>query len=48
MKLRYTERADEELDAAVAWYEAKRKGLGLEFLDSVEDALRELELNNIP
>ena len=42
MKIRYTDRANEELEAAVAWYESKRKGLGLEFLDSVEDALQRL------
>jgi len=38
MKIVYIDRAREELDAAVAWYESKRKGLGFEFLDSVEMA----------
>jgi plasmid stabilization system protein ParE len=42
MKIVYTDRANEELDAAVAWYESKRKGLGFEFLESVEEALKRL------
>ena len=42
MKIRYTDCASEELDAVVAWYESKRKGLGFEFLDSVENSLNRL------
>ncbi len=36
MNLLYTEQAIADLDRAVAWYEKQRKGLGLEFLVSVE------------
>ncbi len=36
MKLRYTDRAKEELDIAFGWYEGQRRRLGFEFLDCVE------------
>lgn len=42
MKIRYTDRASEELDSAFAWYESRRKGLGFEFLNSVENSLNRL------
>ena len=40
MKLRYTERAIEDMDVAFTWYEKQRRGLGFEFLDCVEVAIR--------
>ena len=43
MKLRYTERAQEDLEVAVSWYEKQQLGLGLEFLDSVESSLKGIE-----
>lgn len=36
MKLIYTVNAIADIDAAIAWYEKQYKGLGLEFLGSVE------------
>ena len=42
MKLRYTDSAKEDLDQAVEWYEQKRKGLGLEFLDALQLLLRNI------
>lgn len=42
MKIRYTDRAKQELDSAFAWYESRRKGLGFEFLESVENSLNRL------
>ena len=38
MNLRYTEIAEADVDIAMAWYENQRRGLGLEFLDCVEEA----------
>jgi len=42
MKLRYTERAKDDLDLAFAWYEKQRRGLGFEFLDCVEIAVKSI------
>ncbi len=39
MKLRYTDRAGEDLELAFIWYEDQRYGLGFEFLDCVEAAI---------
>lgn len=39
MRLRYTERAREDLEIAFSWYEEQRYGLGLEFLDCLEAAI---------
>jgi len=43
MNLRYTERAQEDLEVAVSWYEKQKHGLGLEFLDSVESSLKRIK-----
>jgi len=43
MKLRYTERAQEDLEIAVSWYEKQQRGLGLAFLESVESSLEPME-----
>jgi plasmid stabilization system protein ParE len=38
--LRFGPEAAAELEDAALWYESRREGLGLQFLDAVEDALR--------
>jgi len=40
MKLRYTDRAKDDVELAFAWYERQRKGLGFDFLDCVENAVK--------
>ena len=42
MKLRYTDRARDDLDLAFAWYERQRRGLGFDFLDCVEGAVKSI------
>jgi toxin ParE1/3/4 len=42
MKLRYTHRSKDDLDIAIAWYEKQRKGLGFDFLDCVEVAIKSI------
>ena len=39
VRLRYTDRAKEDLGIAFGWYERQRRGLGFEFLDCVEAAI---------
>jgi len=36
MKVRYTDRAKDDLEIPFEWYEDQRHGLGFEFLDCVE------------
>jgi toxin ParE1/3/4 len=36
--VRFDAEAEDEIAAAAAWYEEKRGGLGVEFLDAVEEA----------
>lgn len=40
MKLRYAKRAREDVRLNFLWYEAQRRGLGFEFLDSVEHSIQ--------
>jgi plasmid stabilization system protein ParE len=40
MKLRYTDRAKDDVELAFVWYERQRRGLGFEFLDCVEIAIK--------
>lgn len=40
MILRYTDRALDDVELAFAWYERQRRGLGFEFLDCVEIAIK--------
>lgn len=40
MKLRYTDRAKDDLELAFVWYERQRRGLGFEFLDCVENTVK--------
>jgi len=42
MKLRYTERAKDDVELAFVWYERQRRGLGFEFLDCVENAVKSI------
>ena len=42
MTLRYTNRSKDDLDIAIAWYEKQRRGLGFEFLDCVEAAIKSI------
>jgi plasmid stabilization system protein ParE len=42
MKLFYTERAKADLETAFLWYKRQRRGLGFEFLDCVEMAVRSI------
>ena len=45
MKIRYTVKARGDIEVAFAWYERQRRGLGFEFLDCVEAAVRLIEEN---
>ena len=42
MKLRYTDRAKNDVELALEWYEKQKRGLGFEFLDCIETALKEI------
>ena len=39
MILHYTDRSKDDVELAFEWYEKQRRGLGFEFLDSVEMSL---------
>ena len=43
MRLRYTNRAWNDLDIAFEWYEGQRRGLGFDFLDCVEAAIETIQ-----
>ena len=42
MILRYTERAQIDIDIAIGWYEKQRKGLGMDFLACVNAVSRHI------
>lgn len=42
MKIEFLEPAQAELDEAFLWYEEQRQGLGYEFIDEVDEALKRL------
>jgi plasmid stabilization system protein ParE len=42
MRLRYTDRAKDDLEAAFSWYERQRRGLGFDFLGCIEAALQNI------
>lgn len=42
MRLRYTGRAKDDIELAFAWYERQRRGLGFEFLDCAEVAVKSI------
>ncbi len=37
MKLSYTERAKDDIETALLWYEKQREDLGFEFINCIED-----------
>ncbi len=39
MRLHYTQRAKDDIESALVWYEKQRRGLGFDFLDCVEIAI---------
>lgn len=42
MIIRYTDRARTDLNMAFAWYEKQRRGLGFDFIDSVEVSVKNI------
>ena len=42
MKVRFLKPAQSELDDAFVWYETKSKGLGIQFLDEFDRAIRRI------
>ncbi len=42
MKLSYTDRAKDDMELAFVWYERQRRGLGFDFLDCVEIAVKSI------
>lgn len=47
MKLHYTESAKEDIELAFVWYDRQRRGLGFEFLDCVENAVKLILENQV-
>jgi len=43
MRIRFLHLAQRELDDAVAWYDARGEGLGKEFLDELDRAIRRIK-----
>lgn len=43
MRVRYTERAKDDLQIAFQWYESQLRGLGLEFLNCVEAVIKTIQ-----
>ena len=43
MYIRYTEKSKKDVEIAFEWYSLQRKGLGYEFLDCVEESLKNIE-----
>lgn len=43
MKVRYHNEARDELTAAAEWYEARREGLGIEFVAEIKRAVASIE-----
>jgi plasmid stabilization system protein ParE len=44
MKIRYTKRAKIEIELAAQWYEQQRLNLGIDFLDNIENVLKNVSL----
>ena len=42
MKLFYTNKAIVDIEIAFSWYEKQRQGLGFEFLDCIEQAVKNI------
>jgi toxin ParE1/3/4 len=45
MKLRIEAEAESEAEDAAHWYEARRQGLGVEFLAAVDNGIRRIQKN---
>ena len=45
MRVRVLVQAEEEAEEAARWYEERKEGLGIEFLDSLAQALEAIEEN---
>ncbi len=45
MITRYTDRALTEIDLGILWYEEQKRGLGSDFLDCVEAAVKNISKN---
>ena len=45
MNLQYTSRAKDDIELAFEWYERQRRGLGFDFLDCVEIAVKSILKN---
>jgi toxin ParE1/3/4 len=45
MKIRHTRRSLEDISISIEWYEKQLQGLGLDFLECVEDALKRISNN---
>ena len=44
MNLSYTDRAKDDIELAVLWYEKQRKGLGLEFFERIKEGEKLIKL----
>src|SRR3989344_22573 len=42
MKIRFLKPAQSEVDDAVAWYNSQSRGLGIQFLDDIDRAIRRI------
>ncbi|HBU06021.1 MAG TPA: plasmid stabilization protein [Nitrospiraceae bacterium] len=42
MKVRFLKPAQHEVDDAVAWYDSQSRGLGIQFLDDIDRAIRRI------
>jgi len=42
MKIRFLKPAQIEVDDAVAWYDSQSRGLGIQFLDDIDRAIRRI------
>lgn len=38
MKINYTDRAKDDIELAILWYEKQKKGLGFEFFDCIKES----------
>ena len=46
MKFSYTDRAKDDIEIAILWYEKQKKGLGFEFFDCIKES--EQRIKNQP
>jgi len=43
MKFSYTDRAKDDIEIAILWYEKQRNGLGFEFLDCIKESEKSIK-----